>query len=289
MSYFLYLPYTVTYVVYDLLPVAFPGIGPYRTALELVLPLALVAAVLLPLGPLLVGFLAVASLQLALLLALVGFELAHLGAPLSSFGAHAPARELARGAGALSLLFVCGSLPLFLGGEVRGGARTVRLGLTSAFALVGAYFVVAAFPLAAAAPPVRGSAIPGYALAQAYGSRPLAIAVALGSAVSVAGLIAAEYVALGRLLHAALGASLRRSMRWIAVPFLAADALSLIDPDRFYHELLRPSLVALYLAQLPVFLVYPRFRARGGRLVASDLAAAALASALMGWGLYTAV
>ena len=31
-AYFLYLPYTVTYVVYDVLPPIFPGIAPYRWA-----------------------------------------------------------------------------------------------------------------------------------------------------------------------------------------------------------------------------------------------------------------
>src|SRR5690242_2249653 len=48
VSYFLYLPYTVTEVVYDQLPVVFPGITPARPALELVLPLAIIGIALLP-------------------------------------------------------------------------------------------------------------------------------------------------------------------------------------------------------------------------------------------------
>src|SRR5690349_1510796 len=49
VSYFLYLPYTVTYIVYDVLPVVFPGMTRYRTSLELALPAAIF---LLVLGPL---------------------------------------------------------------------------------------------------------------------------------------------------------------------------------------------------------------------------------------------
>lgn len=47
-AYFLYLPYTITYVVYDVLPPVFPGIVPYRWLLELVLPVAIVVLVLAP-------------------------------------------------------------------------------------------------------------------------------------------------------------------------------------------------------------------------------------------------
>jgi len=70
ISYFLYLPYTVTYVVYDLLPVIFPGIGPYRWPLELAIPLGLVALALAPLDSVLVLVLALAGVQLVLMLAL---------------------------------------------------------------------------------------------------------------------------------------------------------------------------------------------------------------------------
>ena len=71
-------------------------------------------------------------------------------------------------------------------------------------------------------------------------------------------------------------------LAWIAVPFVAADALSLLNPDRFYSDLLKPSLGALFVSQLVVFLVFPRFR-RG----APAIVAAAVASGLAGWGLYT--
>jgi hypothetical protein len=70
----------------------------------------------------------------------------------------------------------------------------------------------------------------------------------------------------------------------MAVPFLALDAISLIDPDRFYDDLIKPSLGALFVSQLIVFLAFPRFR-RG----AIAVGAAAIAGALAGGGLYTLV
>jgi len=68
---------------------------------------------------------------------------------------------------------------------------------------------------------------------------------------------------------------------WIAAPFVALDVISLADPDRFYDDLLKPSLGALFVAQLIVFLVFPRFRRN-----ALALGAAAIASGLAVWGLY---
>ena len=68
------------------------------------------------------------------------------------------------------------------------------------------------------------------------------------------------------------------------MPFIAADAISLVDPDRFYDDLLKPSLGALFVSQLVVFLVFPRFRR--GPLA---LGAAAVASGLVVWGLYTLI
>ena len=68
------------------------------------------------------------------------------------------------------------------------------------------------------------------------------------------------------------------------MPFLAADALSLVNPDRFYDDLLKPSLGALFVSQLVVFLVFPRFRRS-----ALALGAAAIASGLVVWGFYTLI
>jgi hypothetical protein len=80
------------------------------------------------------------------------------------------------------------------------------------------------------------------------------------------------------------GPPVRSLLRWIAVPFLAAAAISLINPDRFYSDLLNLSLGALFISQLIVFLVFPRFRQ--GALA---IGAAAVASGLVAWGLYTLI
>ncbi len=282
ISYFLYLPYTVTYIVYDLLPPVFPGIGPYRWELELLIPCALIALALAPLKPVLVLVLALASGQLLLMSVLGGLELANLGAHASSFAPHAGVTAMGKGVGNVALLLVCGSLPLFLGGEVRGGGRTVRAGLSIAFAAVGAYLLFSVFPLAYAPAPIRDAAIPGLAIAQAYAGRPLAVVVGLATATSVAVLILAEYIALSRLLNAWLKVRLHVGLAAIAVPFLLADAISLVDPQAFYNQLIKPSLVALFLSQLLVFAVYPLYRRR-----AAALLPAAIASALMVYGLYT--
>ena len=152
--------------------------------------------------------------------------------------------------------------------------------------------VLAAFvmiPLGWAPAEIRNSQIPGFALAQTYAGRGFAVAVGLGTAASVAALIVLEYLALGRLWVALLGVPLRPVLAFIAVPFIAADAISLVDPNGFYSALLRPSLVALFVAQLVVFAVYPRFRRLHERLRLVDLAAATIAAALMIYGIYTAV
>ena len=278
-AYFLYLPYTVTFVVYDLLEPVFPGLHDYRAALELVLPVALVAVAFAPVRGVVAGLGLLAAAQIVLLLVVAGLELSHTGAPavgkpsLNSTG---------RATGDAALLFVCASLPLYLAAEVRGGTRAVRRGLTAAVAIVGAAILLAALPLVKVPAGLRDATVPGAAIAQAYGGRGLAITVGLLTAGSTLALIVAEYLALARLLHWLHGPPVRSVLAWIAVPFVAADAVSLLNPDRFYSDLLKPSLGALFVSQLLVFLVFPRFR-RG----APAIVAAAVASGLAGWGLYT--
>ena len=85
-------------------------------------------------------------------------------------------------------------------------------------------------------------------------------------------------------------ASVRGKARALAVPFVAADALSLINPKRFDQLLSRPSLVALYATQFIVFVVYPLYRRAGQpRRLLAALTAASIASALAGYGLYLAI
>jgi hypothetical protein len=289
-SYFLYLPYTVTDVVYELLGEIFPGLEPWRPALEIALPVAIVAlVVLLQARAVLAVLLASAAVQLLLVLVLAFVMLRDGGSSASSFTRVPDASHVTRGSANVALLFVCGSLPLFLAPEVRGGARVVRRTLASAAAMVAGYLVFAAWPLASVDPALSHAPLPGYAIAGALSGRTLAVAVGLGVAASITGLIVAEYLALSRLLHAVTRLPVRRLLMWIGIPFVAIDALSLVDPDKFDENVLRPSLIALFLSQLIVFAVFPAYRARRGRLTAADVVVAAGAFALMGWGLYRAV
>jgi len=238
--------------------------------------------VLTGLAPVLWTLFLSAVAQLALLLALGYVELAHASGTVHVPAAHA----LARGSANVALLFVCGSLPLFLGAEGRGGPGIVRRSLAAAWALAGVYLVFAAFPLAHVPATLRDAPLPGFAIASAYSGRALGVAVGLGAAVSVVGVIVAEYLALSRLLFAVTRVPVRRLLALIGVPFVALDALSLLDPEGFDEKVLRPSLVALFVSQLIVFAVFPLYRARRGKLGAVDVLIAAVAFALMAWGLY---
>jgi amino acid transporter len=280
-SYFLYLPYTVTDIVYEMLATVFPGIEPWRPLLEVVIPIAIVALVLLGTLPALRVLAVSAVLQLGILVVLGATVIHHVGAPTASF---THAHGLRPGAANVALLFVCGSLPLFLGSEVAGGSRTIRRALPVAGIVAAAYVIFAVFAFAAVEPALRSEELPGYAIAGAYSGRTLAIVVGVGAAASVAGLIVAEYLALSRLLFAFTGVPIRRLVGMIAVPFVALDALSLIDPEWFDEHVLRPSLIALYLSQLIVFAVYPLYRRRP-----LDVALGAIAFALMAWGLWRGI
>jgi len=280
-AYFLYLPYTVTFVVYDLLPPVFPGITAYRDTLELVLPVVLVAIALAPVRFVLAVLGVLAGAQLIVMVVLAGAEFSRTSAP---FASHPGLNATGRATGGTALLFICASLPLYLAGEVRGGSRTVRRGLVAAVAVVGAAFLLTSIPLAGVPDDLRDAAVPGAAIAEAYSGRGLGVTVGLLTAASTLALIVAEYLALARLLHWLHGPPVRSILRWIAVPFVAADAISLVNPDRFYSDLLKPSLGMLFVSQLIVFVAFPRFQ-RGALAVG----AAAVAATLAAWGLYTLI
>ena len=280
-AYFLYLPYTITFVVYDLLPPVFPGVQDYRSALELLIPAAIVAFVFLPVRPVLATLGVLGAAQVVVLLVLAGFEFSHAGA---QFASHPSVNDTGRATGGTALLFVCASLPLYFGGEIAGGSRTMRRVLVAAVALVGAAFLVSAIPLGAVPASMRNAAVPGAAIAQAYSGRSLAVVVGILTAAGTLALVVAEYLALARLFRWLHGIPLTTSYAWIAVPFLGLDAISLASPNRFYDDLLKPSLGALFVAQIVVFLVFPRFRRNVPAVVA-----AAIASGLAGWGLYTLI
>ncbi len=288
-SYFLYLPYTVTDIVYEMLADVFPGIEPWRWLIELLLPVTIVGLVLLGTKPVLCLLAVSAAIQLLLMLALGVVVLAKAGAPTHSFTQSPGTHGLLHGGAGIALLFLCGSLPIFLGAEVIGRARTVRRTLVAAWIVVAAYLLFAVFPFAAVDPALTHANLPGYAIASAYSSRWFAVTIGLGAAASVAGVIVAEYLALSRLLFSVTGIHVRKLLAWIAVPFVAIDALSLTDPEAFDENVLRPALIALFLSQMIVFGVFPTYRRKRGRLTPVDLLLAAGAFALMTWGLYRAI
>jgi hypothetical protein len=283
VSYVLDLAYTTIQIVYDVLPSVVPGVTRYQTVLALAIPAAVAAVMIAGRAAALVAIGVIAVGQVALAGLLDGITLAHLQTPASSFGTSAPTHALTSVSAQTSLLYICGSLPLFLGGELARPSRTIRRGVSGAFVLTGVVVTLAVAPLAAA-PGLLRTEIPGVGVAQQFSTPGVARAIGIGVAVSIAGVMLCEYLALTRLVHAVSGRRLRPIAIAIGALMLIAAPISLIDPHGVYDALLKPSLVALWLSQLIVFLVYPRFAVRrGGRaVVAWPLAAAASALAVYG-------
>jgi len=289
ISYFLYLVYTVPFIAYDLLPVVFPGIDRYGLALDGLIAVLITAIMLTPLLFTLSLMAAVAVSQVVVGVILAVVTIGHLGTPASAFIGHGNLRVILPAAGNISLLYICSSLPLFLGGEVRGGTHSVRRALAWAFPAVAALAIIAAIPLANASATVLNATIPGVRIAQAASGRTLAVVVGLGVALSVGGLIIAEFLALTRLLATVFDLPTRRTVRLIAALFLIASLISLVNPRTVYSTLLKPSLIALWIAQLLVVAVYPWFVARNRRVAAGDIALAGAGTLLMVFGVYSAV
>ena len=288
VSYALYLVYTTVQIVYDLLPTFLPGERRYQTLLALLIPVAIVAVMVAGRAAALAVLGALALGQLALAGVLVGETLGHLSTPAASFGASAPAGSLAKASAQTSLLYVCGSLPLFLGGEVARPRVVIRRGLIAAYAVTALVVVAAVAPLAAA-PGLLRTDVPGVRVLEQYSGTGLAQAVGVGIAASIGGVILCEYLALGRLLHAIGGWRLRPVNLAIGLIVIAAAPISLINPDGFYTALIKPSLIALWVSQLIVFLVYPRFALRHGQRLLPAAALSLIATGLVGYGLWTAI
>ena len=292
VSYLLYLVYTTAYVVYDVLPAVSSRVHAYRSALEVALPVALALVVVtgrrVTLG--VVAVIAVGQLGLAALLDVTAIRhgtaaTAFSTAALSTSGnAHAFATATAD----VALLFVCGSLPLFFGSELVAPARTVRRVLPAAFVLTAVVVVIAVLPLAVD-PALGRAAIPGMSLVAVDVGSAAATAVGLGVAASIVGVMLVEYAALVRLGHAVTRRPMPVVARCLAIPLVVAGPVSLINPDRFYQLLLKPSLVALWLSQLIVVAVYPRFAVRNGGRPLPHAMAAVGASAVMMFGLWNSL
>ena len=292
VSYLLYLVYTTAYVVYDVLPAVSGRIDAYRSTLEVVLPIALAAVVVTGRRVTLTTIAVIAVGQLVLVAVLDVVAIRH-GTSSAAFSATAlsssgQAHEFATAAGDVALLFVCGSLPLFFGGELATPTRTVRRVLPTAFALTAAVVLIGVLPIALD-PAFGRAAIPGMSLVAVDVDSALGTAVGAGVAASVVGVMLVEYAALVRLGHAVTGRSMPVVARWLALPLVVAGPISLINPDRFYELLIKPSLVALWLSQLIVVAVYPRFAIRNGGRPLPHVAAAVGGSAVMLFGLWNSL
>ena len=287
VSYLLYLVYTTVYVVYDVLPSVLPGVRPYRSTLEVAIPILLALVVIAGRAPamLVLVVFAVGQLVLVALLAVVAIAHAH---PMSSFGTASAAGDIATASGNTALLFVCGSLPFFFGGEVVRPERTIRRGLVAAYVLVAVAVVAAVFPLAAN-PAFTRADIPGVSLVSVYIGHGAGVAVGVGVAVSIVGVMLVEYLALTRLMHAVRGVGITTASRLVAIPLVLGGPLSLIDPDRFYDDLLKPSLIALWLSQIIVVAVFPLFLRARNALRPQGIVLALGATALMVFGLYSTI
>src|SRR5438477_287993 len=126
VSYFLYLVYTVPYIVYDLLPAVFPQVNQYRLALDAATAALIAIVMLSPLIASLAVVAAIAAVQVLIAVLLLVVTFSSLGAPAASFIGHGNLASILTAAGKTSSLYICASLPLFLAGEVRGGSRTVQ-------------------------------------------------------------------------------------------------------------------------------------------------------------------
>jgi amino acid transporter len=289
LSYLLYVVYTVTYIVYDLVPAVFPSATSVRPLLEIATACVLAVVALAPIRYSL-GVLAVVAVgQLVLVGVLSAVAFSSLGASGHSFAPTGHPSDLIQAGANTSVLFICASLPLFLGAEVRGGSLALRRGLASGWGIAAGATVVAAVPLAAAGASLLGADLPGLAIVRAAGHSSLATVIGAGVIASVAGVIVAEFLALSRLGHSLTGRPVAWMSRGLAVILVAGSAISLANPQRIYDDLFKPSLVALWLAQLIVFAVYPLFVARNGRLMARHIAFATVASGLMLFGLWSTI
>ncbi len=216
-----------------------------------------------------------------------GVTVAHLSTPASTFGTEATG-PVVKASAQTSLLYICAGLPLFLGGELAAPARTTRRGLVGAYLLTAVVVLLAVAPLAAA-PGLTHTAIPGVSLVKEFAGPALAEIIGIGVAVSLAGVILVEFLALTRLGHAIVPAGVRTVTLALGAVVVLVAPFGLIDPEAFYNALVKPSLIALWLSQLIVFVVYPRFAARYRQPMFPAWMLTLVASGLAVYGLWITV
>ena len=267
VSYLLYILYTTIQVVYDTLPVVLPGEVHYQSLLAILIPVALVGSMVAGrrVALIVIGLLALGQVAIAIVLG--GVTLGHIATPVGSFGTATGVGSVATGASQIALLYICASLPLFLGGEVVQPARTIRSGLITAYVVTALLILAVVAPLAAD-PSLASAPIPGMAIAQRFVGHGFAVTVGIGVAASIVGVMLVEYLALSRLISAMTAWPSRWVVIAIGVLVLVFAPFTLINPQAVYNALSEPSLIALWVSQLIVFAVYPMWAAkRGSRML----------------------
>jgi hypothetical protein len=194
-----------------------------------------------------------------------------------------------RALGGIATLFVCGSLPLFLGGETRDSGRSLRRVLPAAFLLTAVGVLLAVYPLASD-PAFAHAQVPGLSLVRVDLNHAAGTAVGVGVAGSIMAVLLLEYVALTRLLHYVSGAAVRTWVWRLGVALAVTGPISLLlDPDKFYDHLIKPSLVLLWLSQVIVVAVFPIYLQRRGKLQAWHVLVTIVAVAVMVFGFVNTV
>jgi hypothetical protein len=281
-SYTLYLLYTSAYVAYDVLPAAWPGMHDWRPVFAGVLPAVSAASVVAGrrVAIAVIGLLAIGQLALLVLLDVVAVQ----HAPGAGAFHVSASGDTGRAIGGIATLFVCGSLPLFLGGETRDGGRSFIRVLPPAFVVTAIGVVLAVYPLARD-PAFARAEVPGLSLVRVDLNHSAGTAVGIGVAGSIMAVLLLEYVALTRLLHYVSGVPVRTWVWALGVVLALAGPVSLlIDPDRFYDSLIKPSLLLLWLSQVVVVAVFPVYLLRHGRLRVWHVVATVVAVAVMVFG-----
>lgn len=289
LSYFLYLPYTVTYITYSLLPFLFHNLTAYLPVVQIALPILIVVALMLSFRKVLYFIFVTVILQLLIIL-LAAYAM-FSGNFVSSITSSSTTSLLviSQGVLATSLLFVCSSLVLFLGGEAEGGAKSIRKSLIISFAIVVIFFVIGSLAIINATTQQAGTELPGFLVLGSVLGIKFAYLVAIFSIISVFDLIIIELIAITRLSYSMLRLRLNKSLGIVAMLFIFSSVAAITHPNAFYGGVLTISLVALYLSQVIVFVAYPFFAKKELKFGYTDILIAVVASLLMLYGLYTII
>ncbi len=283
-SYFLYLPYTMSYILFYLLPSIFNLPTIYLYLLGILLPAMICFLMLLDkrvsLSVLTIG----AAIQLLFVVGMVFYI--HAPSAMHYMWNAMPAKSISASF-SFSLLLVCSSLPLYLGGEAKDARKRIGPSIVISVATVSMLLAIwaAVHPSVPASPGSYSAYQSGFALSMKYAPAAFSNALGIFIIVSIVSLVIAEFFALSRLLHSMLGISVRKSTGWISLFFMFFASISLIDPRGFYNITLYPSLIALYLSLLIPVLAYPFFRRKLRLLSLLDMIAVIISAALFIYGI----